>query len=65
MKYHIVTNDQAMNIRLIANGTSTNHFSKLLSVFVSFQIRAAEPENEVGADSTTFSEFRAALTLFF
>lgn len=54
--YQIATNDHAMDTRHSAIGTSTSHFSRLLSVSVIFQILAAEPENEVGADTMTFSD---------
>ena len=56
MKYQIATNDHAMNIEQSAIGTSSNHFKRSLSDSVSFQILAAEPENEVGADTMTFSD---------
>lgn len=56
MKYQIATNDHAMNIKQSAIGTSSNHFKRSLSDSVSFQILAAGPENEVGADTITFSE---------
>lgn len=56
MIYQIATSDHAMKIRPRAIGTSNNHFKKSLSDSVSFQILAAEPENEVGADTITFSE---------
>ena len=56
MKYHIATKDQAMHIRQIAIGTNINHFKVALSLSVIFQIRAADPENDVGADMMTFSD---------
>ena len=56
MKYQMATNDHAINIKQSAIGTSSNHFKRSLSDSVSFQILAAEPENEVGADTITFSE---------
>lgn len=56
MKYHIATNDQAISTSNSAIGTSTNHFRRLLSVSVTFQILAADPANEVGAETTTFSD---------
>ena len=56
MKYHIATNDQAMSMSSNATGTKMSHFNKSLLVSVSFHILAAEPENEVGADTITFSE---------
>ena len=56
MMYQIATKDHAMNIEQSAIGTRTSHFTRSLSDSVIFQIRAAEPENEVGADTITFSE---------
>ena len=56
MKYQMATNDHAMNIRHSAIGTNSNHFRVALSLSVIFQIRAADPENDVGADTTIFSE---------
>ena len=56
MKYQIATNDHAMKIRPKAIGTSNNHFTRSLSDSVIFHIRAAEPENDVGADMMTFSD---------
>ena len=56
MKYQIATNDHAMNNKQSATGTSNNHFKISLSDSVSFQILAAEPESDVGADTTIFSE---------
>lgn len=56
MKYQIATKDHAMNIKQSASGTRTSHFRRSLSDSVIFQIRAAEPENDVGADTITFSD---------
>ncbi len=56
MKYQIATNDHAMKINISATGTSNSHFNHALSESVIFQMRAAEPENDVGADITTFSD---------
>jgi hypothetical protein len=56
MKYQMATKDHAMNIKQSAIGTRTSHFRRSLSDSVIFQIRAAEPENEVGADTITFSD---------
>ena len=53
-KYQIATNDHAMKIRPKAIGTSNNHFKRSLSDYVIFQIRAADPENDVGAETTIF-----------
>ena len=64
MKYQMATSDHAMNIKQSAIGTSSNHFKRSLSDSVSFQILAAEPENEVGADTITFSEDRFVAILY-
>lgn len=61
MKYHIATKHHAIKMRQSAIGTSKNHLSAALSVSVIFHIRAADPEKEVGADTTTFSD--ASLSL--
>jgi hypothetical protein len=63
MKYHIATNDQAMKTKQSATGMRSSHLSQVLSVSVNFQIRAAEPENDVGADITTRSEASLSLIL--
>lgn len=55
MKYQMATNDHAMNIKHSAIGTNNNHFKVALSLSVIFQIRAADPENDVGAETTIFS----------
>lgn len=67
MKYQIATKDHAMNIKQSAIGTRTNHFRRSLSDSVIFQIRAAEPENDVGADTITFSDdsFVAILSIHY
>ena len=54
MMYQIATKDHAMNIEQSAIGTRTSHFTRSLSDSVIFQIRAAEPENEVDAETITF-----------
>lgn len=59
----MATRDHAINIRQSAIGASSNHLTMALFVLVSFQILAAEPENEVGAATTTFSD--ANLLLIF
>lgn len=56
MKYQMATSDQAIKIKQSAIGTSNNHFNAVLSLSVIFQIRAADPEKEVGAETTIFSE---------
>ena len=61
MKYQIATNDHAMNIEQSAIGTSSNHFKRSLSDSVIFHIRAAEPENDVGAETTIFSDANFSL----
>lgn len=63
MKYQIATKDHAMNIKQSAIGTSNNHFKVALSLSVIFQIRAADPENDVGADMITFSDASFSLKL--
>lgn len=65
MKYQIATNDHAMNIRQSAIGTNNNHFKVTLSLSVNFQIRAADPENDVGAETTIFSDANFSLMVFF
>ena len=55
--YHIKTSIHALMMRQRAIGASTSHLSQTLSDAVIFQILAAEPENEVGADTITFSDF--------
>mgnify|MGYP007071066259 CR=1 FL=1 len=67
MKYQIATKDHAMNIKQSAIGTRTSHFRRSLSDSVILQIRAAEPENEVGADTMTFSDdsFVAILSIHY
>jgi len=50
-----------MHIRQIAIGANTNHFKVALLLSVIFQIRAADPENDVGAEMTIFSD--ASLSL--
>lgn len=62
MMYQIATNDHAMKIRPRAIGTSNDHFKSSLFDFVSFQILAADPENDVGAEMTTFSDANCLLT---
>ena len=64
MKYQIATNDHAMNIRQSAIGTNNNHFKVTLSLSVNFQIRAADPENDVGAETTIFSDANFSLMVF-
>lgn len=39
-----------MPIKNNASGTSNNHFSRALSASVIFHMRAAEPENDIGAE---------------
>lgn len=56
MTYQMATRDHDTNIRQSAIGTSSSHLTVVLSVLVIFQILAADPENDVGADTTTFSE---------
>ena len=56
MMYQIATKDHAMNIEQSAIGTSSNHFKAALLLSVIRQIRAADPENDVGAETITFSE---------
>jgi hypothetical protein len=56
MKYQMATSNHAMNIKQIATGTSNNHFKATLSLSVIFQIRATDPENDVGAETTIFSD---------
>ena len=63
MKYQIATNDHAMNIRQSATGTNNNHFKVALSLSVIFQIRAADPENDVGAETTIFSDANFSLII--
>lgn len=61
--YHIATSDHAITTRQRAIGTSNSHFNAALFTSVIFQMRAAEPEKDVGADTTTFSD--ASLSLIF
>ena len=63
IKYQIATNDHDMNIKQSAIGTSNNHFKVALSLSVIFQIRATDPENDVGAETTIFSD--ASFSLIF
>lgn len=63
--YQIATNDHAINIKHNATGANRSHFSHALSESVIFHMRAAEPENEVGADITTFSDLSLLLTIIF
>lgn len=52
----MATSIQTHIIRKRANGTRIVHLSNKFSVAVIFQIRAADPEKDVGADITTFSD---------
>lgn len=63
MKYQMATSDNAMNIRQSAIGTNNNHFKVTLSLSVNFQIRAADPENDVGAETTIFSDANFSLII--
>ena len=63
MKYQIATKDHAMNIRQSAIGTNNIHFKVALSLSVIFQIRAADPENDVGAETTIFSDANFSLII--
>jgi len=49
----LITHDST---QAVAIGTRTSHFTRSLSDSVIFHIRAAEPENEVGAETITFSD---------
>lgn len=59
----MATRDHAINTRQRATGTSSNHLMTALSVLVIFQILAADPEKDVGAETTIFSD--ASLLLIF
>lgn len=63
MTYQTATRDHATNTRQSAIGTSNSHLTIGLSVLVIFQSRVADPENDVGAEATTFSD--ANLLLIF
>ncbi len=55
-KYQIATSDHAIYIKQRAIGTSSSHFKAAFSLSVIRHIRAAEPENDVGAEMITFSD---------
>jgi hypothetical protein len=56
MKYQQQTIVQAVPIKVKARGTNASHFNAALSVFVIFQILAAEPTKDNGADKTILSD---------
>jgi hypothetical protein len=55
-KYQQLTIIHAMLIKIKASGTNTSHFNAALSVLVIFQILAAEPMKDIGADNTILSD---------
>lgn len=59
----MATRDHATNTKQSTIGTSNSHLTIALSVLVIFQSLAADPENDVGAEATTFSD--ASLLLIF
>ncbi len=65
MKYQTATSDQAIKIKQSAIGTSRSHFKAVLSLSVIFQIRAADPENDVGAEAITFSDAKRLLMIYY
>ena len=54
--YHIATKHHAIRMSNSAIGTSNSHFRAAFSVLVNFQIRDADPENDVGAEVITLSD---------
>ena len=47
---------QDTKITIAITGARTNHFSQALLFWVTRQSRAADPLNDIGEDSTTFSD---------
>ncbi len=64
IKYQQATNTHAPMMRTSATGMSSALASRLLTCVI-FQIRCAEPMNENGADTTTFSDGNLLLMLLF
>lgn len=64
IKYQQATNTHAPIMRTSATGMN-NALASGRSTCVIFQIRCAEPMNENGADTTTFSDDNLVLMLLF
>ena len=62
-KYQKITTNHTIEMSMSTTGTITNHFRYGLVVFVIFQILAAEPWKDIGAETTTRSEASLLFTL--